>query len=476
MAQPTPYNRVTSFSSFQAVNPTSPLPASSVDQEYNAIKTTLDQTLNNLALIQRDDGYLANGSVGLDQLSAEVTVGFTVPTVWLTATAYTADVSTVFHGAAFYRCLVSHTSGTFSTDLAGGKWQEIVDLSGIPLTSAAQVAVTPAGNISSTDVQAALSELDSEKAAVSHSHLASAISDSTSAGRSILTAADIAAIKTLLGLTYGAPNYGDMLATAAVVAPSGWLLCYGQAISRTTYASLFSAITIQQSGARTNGSPVITGLSDTSNMRAGMPVSGTGIPSSTTITTVDSGTQITLSQNATSSGTNTIVVAPYGVGDGSTTFNVPDRRGRVSVGRDDMGGTAASRMTTAGAGIDGLRLGAVGGAQTHTLTTAQLASHTHSDGTLATTNPTTVARDGWTTTGNAPSPGTSIASGRLVVGSGAIESGETLESIRAAGADMTLTGSTAADVSGATGSNGSGDAHNNTQPSGIDNWIIFAGV
>lgn len=95
-------------------------------------------------------------------------------------------------------------------------------------------------------------------------------------------------------------------------APSGWLLCYGQAVSRTTYADLFTAI-----------------------------------------------------------GTT------YGTGDGSTTFNMPDLRGRVAAGKDDMGGSSASRITSGGSGIAGSTLGATGGTQTHTLTAGQMPSHTH---------------------------------------------------------------------------------------------------
>ena len=98
---------------------------------------------------------------------------------------------------------------------------------------------------------------------------------------------------------------GMLMPYAGSSAPTGWLLCYGQAISRSTYADLFSAI-----------------------------------------------------------GTT------YGVGDNSTTFNVPDFRGRSAFGKDNMGGTAASRLTTAGSGVDGSTLGASGGDQA-------LASHTH---------------------------------------------------------------------------------------------------
>jgi microcystin-dependent protein len=94
---------------------------------------------------------------------------------------------------------------------------------------------------------------------------------------------------------------------AGTAAPTGWLLCFGQTVSRTTFAALFAAL-----------------------------------------------------------GTT------YGAGDGSTTFALPDFRGRVPGGKDNMGGSAASRLTTAGAGVDGATLGASGGAQTHTLTQAQL--------------------------------------------------------------------------------------------------------
>ncbi len=50
----------------------------------------------------------------------------------------------------------------------------------------------------------------------------------------------------------------------------------------------------------------------------------------------------------------------WGAGDGSTTFNLPDFRGRATFGADAMGGTAANRLTTASLGA-AATLGVTGG-------------------------------------------------------------------------------------------------------------------
>jgi microcystin-dependent protein len=62
----------------------------------------------------------------------------------------------------------------------------------------------------------------------------------------------------------------------------------------------------------------------------------------------------------------------YGPGDSSTTFNLPDLRGRVMAGRDE----SQTEFTD---------LGQSGGEKEHTLTTDEIPSHAHSEGTVMAT-------------------------------------------------------------------------------------------
>lgn len=71
-----------------------------------------------------------------------------------------------------------------------------------------------------------------------------------------------------------------------------------------------------------------------------------------------------------------IIGTKYG-GTGPDRFKLPDCRGRIEAGKDNMGGTAAGRLTTAGSGVDGLTLGASGGEETYALGNSHLPSHSH---------------------------------------------------------------------------------------------------
>ncbi len=145
----------------------------------------------------------------------------------------------------------------------------------------------------------------------------------------------------------------------------------------------------------------------------------------------------------------------YGEGDRRTTFNLPDLRGRTVAGKDDMGGTAAARLTDQTGGVDGDQLGAAGGAETHVLRTSQLARHSHASGTLRTAS------------AGAHKHGISSA-GDTTLASYIHRDGNTKDLIMytASAGEHTHT------ISGSTGIQGSAEAHNNVQPTMVMNWIV----
>jgi hypothetical protein len=75
-------------------------------------------------------------------------------------------------------------------------------------------------------------------------------------------------------------------------------------------AEIHSLAQIIVTGTLANGSPVVTAISpNTSGLTVGMVITGTGIPLSTKILTIDSSTQITLDQNATISNNERLTAA-----------------------------------------------------------------------------------------------------------------------------------------------------------------------
>ena len=98
------------------------------------------------------------------------------------------------------------------------------------------------------------------------------------------------------------PGYGyNSPPTITISDTGGGTGAVAQAIMSGSFAATVT-------GTTTSGSAIVTGISSTAGMQVGQSVSGTGIPSGTTIASVNSGTQITLSADATAAGSPTIAV------------------------------------------------------------------------------------------------------------------------------------------------------------------------
>jgi microcystin-dependent protein len=143
--------------------------------------------------------------------------------------------------------------------------------------------------------------------------------------------------------------------------PSGWLECDGTAVSRSTYAALFAALVRSSTVTITIATPGVVSWT-AHGLRAGDPVKfsttgalPTGITGGTTyyvistgltadsfrIATAPGGTAI--NTTGSQSGTHTAVNAPYGDGNGTTTFNLPNFQGEFRRSNDNGRGVDTNR-------------------------------------------------------------------------------------------------------------------------------------
>lgn len=205
---------------------------------------------------------------------------------------------------------------------------------------------------------------------------------------------------------------GDLVGTikpwAGIVAPSQYAFAYGQTVSRTTYAALLTAITQTTNVNCSTSSNVLSGISDTTQINVGSPVEVLCVSPGTTVVSKTSSSVI-ISNPSTITITASAVFFPFGNGDGSTTFGLPDLRGYAIAGRDNMGNTAAGRLTSTFFGTNPDAQGAMGGTQSKTIVQANLPNINLPSTSLTaiSTSVTTLA----------------TGSGDLVFGTGSLQSG-----------------------------------------------------
>lgn len=246
---------------------------------------------------------------------------------------------------------------------------------------------------------------------------------------------------------------GTILPWGGIVAPNQYAFSYGQELNRVTYSDLLIAITIAANVICTNASNTLTGLSDTTQIPVGAAIELTCVPAGTTVVSKTAATVVL--NNPSNISLNTVgTFFPYGNGNGSTTFNVPDLRDLVIAGRPNMGGTDRGLLTTTYYGANPAATGARGGSQNHTLSVAELAAHTHPSSTL--TDPGHI---------HATTPATpSVFSGAGAVAPGAGATNTIAMTVNSATTGITLSANT--------GSQGSSTPFATIQPTITLNYII----
>lgn len=167
---------------------------------------------------------------------------------------------------------------------------------------------------------------------------------------------------------------GAVLIWSGFTPPTNYVFGYGQAVSRTSFASYLNVITQFSTLSCNVGSPVLTSISDTTQLPLGAKIESTCAQAGSYIISKTFNT-VTMNANSMASTSAPARFFPYGNGDGVTTFNVPDYRGRAVVGRDNMGNSPASRLVPTYYGTDAASIGAGGGTQAVALSAAMMAPY-----------------------------------------------------------------------------------------------------
>lgn len=127
MAQPTPYERLYNLVQYATDFPANPYNPAQHDAEFDAVEENLDGLNANLALLQRDDGALANLSVHPNALSSATRLliaSWNIRGNWTAFIDY-AVKDFVVRNSLGYVAMVAHTSNDFTIDLAAGRWLQV---------------------------------------------------------------------------------------------------------------------------------------------------------------------------------------------------------------------------------------------------------------------------------------------------------------------------------------------------------------
>jgi hypothetical protein len=193
MAYPPAYERTYSFTDWETLHPADPKPGPQLDAEYDAVSNALTATQDNLALIQRADGALANDSVGEDQLQDGIFDGI--------ADGITADAEAAAAAAAA------------SASAAAG--------SATSASASASAASTSAGTASGAAAQAGVSQGIAQTAA--NDAAVSATDADTSADVAVQAANDVAgSVAEAQGLVQRSFEWAELLTGPVLPAPPGW--------------------------------------------------------------------------------------------------------------------------------------------------------------------------------------------------------------------------------------------------------------
>jgi len=250
MSYPTLYPIDYSYTGFAAGLGDGSFPGSQLDNDLAGLIDVQRSMAAFLTLALRSDGKLANQSVGPDQISPALSIGFTNRGTWRSDAAYNTGDGVALN-EKFYSARVAHTSSALtSPDVDVDTWMELFSFASIVIgdgtITPAKLDATEATGFRTAIAAAAASDLGTLTSTVSALDTAKVDKSSFPATTTALDYLRRNAANTAWEKRTAAQVAADILPAGFVMfspkgsVSDGWLACEGGTFSQIDYPALYA--------------------------------------------------------------------------------------------------------------------------------------------------------------------------------------------------------------------------------------------
>ena len=236
---PDKYDRIFDFTDFSAMQPSAQQPGQKIDQELNAARVSINETIDRLNEIQRDDGKLRATAVDTSEFQGIVDAATATATAAATSAATSATTATTKAGEATASATTASNAATTATGASASAQAQATIASAAATTAttkATEASNSAAAALASQTSATASAATATTKAAEASGSAATAATQASNAQNSANTSSAQANLATAAAVAAG--NSASTASAQAIAASNSASAASGSASAAASSASL----------------------------------------------------------------------------------------------------------------------------------------------------------------------------------------------------------------------------------------------